>query len=137
MHLPEKDVMIDLDEVKNTPYSTEIHIFKVHMAKRVITKTGFQSLQLYQIASYKEPFYDHDEWYHRKDGSDSCGHFNLSFQAFIQTKAVRNVLKRKLGTAGYNFHAVLIGAKNNVFMTKFDSFYFWFKFLCRMDILVF
>ena len=31
VYLPEKDVMIELDEVKNATYSTEIDILKVHM----------------------------------------------------------------------------------------------------------
>ena len=58
--------MIELDEVKNALYSTKMHILKVNMGKRVITKSGFQCLQLRQIASYKEPF--HDQWYPREDG---------------------------------------------------------------------
>ena len=53
MHLQEKDVMIELDKVKNAPYSTEMHILKVDMAKRLITKSEFQCLQLHQIASYR------------------------------------------------------------------------------------
>ena len=75
VYIPEKDVMIELDEVKNAQYGTEVHILKVHMAKRVITKSRFQCLQLYQIASYKEPF--DDQWYHREDRSEPCGHFDL------------------------------------------------------------
>lgn len=67
MYLPEIDVMIEPEEVKNTLYSAEVHILKVHMAKRVIRKGGFQYLQLYQIGSYKEPF--HHQWYRREDGS--------------------------------------------------------------------
>lgn len=67
MYLPEIDVRIEPEEVKNTLYSTEMHILKVHMAKRVITKGGFQYLQLYQIGSYKERF--HHQWYRREDGS--------------------------------------------------------------------
>ena len=46
---------------------------------------------------------------------------------FIQMKAMQSLLKRKLGAAGYNVHAGLSGTTNNVFMTEFDSF-FWFKF---------
>ena len=65
-YLPEKDVMIELYEV-NVQYSTEIHILKVHMAKRVITKSEFRYLQLHQIARYKEHF--HNQWYRREDGS--------------------------------------------------------------------
>ena len=60
MYLPEKDVMIYLDEVKNAPYNTEIHALRVYVAKGVITKIGFQCLQLYEIASYKELFHDHN-----------------------------------------------------------------------------
>ena len=45
VYLPEKDVITELDEVKNAPYITEIHILKVNRAKRVITKSGFQCLQ--------------------------------------------------------------------------------------------
>ena len=33
VYLPEKDVMVEPDEVKNAPYSTKMHILKVHMAK--------------------------------------------------------------------------------------------------------
>ena len=50
VYLPEKDIMIELDEVKSAPCSTEIHILKVHMVKRVIMERGFQCLQ-YQTAS--------------------------------------------------------------------------------------
>ena len=60
VYLPEKDIMTELDEVKNAPYSTEMHILKVHMVKRVIKKSRFQCLQLYQIASYKEPLHNHN-----------------------------------------------------------------------------
>ena len=48
--LPEKDIMIELDEVKNAPCSSEIHILKVHMVKWVIVERGFQCLQ-YQTVS--------------------------------------------------------------------------------------
>ena len=75
MCLPEEDVMFELDEVKNAPYSSEMHILKVHMAKGVITKSEFQCLQLYQIASYKELF--NDQWYRRQDGSETYSHFDL------------------------------------------------------------
>ena len=75
MYLSEKDVMIELDEVKNAPYITEMHILKVHMAKRVITKIGFQCLQLHQIVSCNEPF--HDQWNRGENGSEPCGPFNL------------------------------------------------------------
>ena len=48
--VPEKGVMTEPDEVKNNQYYTEIHFLKAHMAKRVISKSGFQCLQLYQTA---------------------------------------------------------------------------------------
>ena len=66
VYLPEKDVMTELDEVKNALHSTKMHILKVRMVKLVITRRGFQCLQLHQIASYKEPF--HNQWYRREDG---------------------------------------------------------------------
>ena len=75
MYLSEKDVMIELDEVKNAPYITEMHILKVHMAKWVITKIGFQCLQLHQIVSCNEPF--HNQWNRGENGSEPCGPFNL------------------------------------------------------------
>ena len=46
VYLPEKDVMSELDEVKNALHSTKMHILKVSMVKWVITKSGFQCLQL-------------------------------------------------------------------------------------------
>ena len=48
--VPEKGVMTEPDEVKNNQYYTEMHFLKAHMAKRVISKSGFQCLQLYQTA---------------------------------------------------------------------------------------
>lgn len=48
--VPEKGVMTEPDEVKNNQYYTEMHFLKVDMAKRVISKSGFQCLQLYQTA---------------------------------------------------------------------------------------
>ena len=65
MYLPEEDVMIELDKIKNTKCSTKMHILKVHMAYLVIAQSGFQCLQFYQIASYKEPF--NKQWYRRED----------------------------------------------------------------------
>ena len=41
MYLPEKDVTIELDEVKNAWYNTEMHVLKLHMVKQVIKKSGF------------------------------------------------------------------------------------------------
>ena len=41
MYFPEKDVMIELDEVKNDTYTNEMFFLKVHVAKRVIPKSGF------------------------------------------------------------------------------------------------
>ena len=38
VHFPEKDVMIELDEVKNARHSIDMHTLKIHMAKRVFTK---------------------------------------------------------------------------------------------------
>ena len=49
-----------------------MRILKVHMIEQVITKNGFQCLLLYQMTSSKEPF--HDQWYHREDGTEPCGH---------------------------------------------------------------
>ena len=46
--VPEKGVMTEPDEVKNNQYYTEMHFLKVDMAKRVISKSGFQCLQLYE-----------------------------------------------------------------------------------------
>ena len=48
--VPEKGVMTEPDEVKNNQCYTEMHFLKVDMAKRVISKSGFQCLQLYQTA---------------------------------------------------------------------------------------
>ena len=48
--------------------------------------------------------------------------------AFIQTKAVRSVLKGKLDTTWYNVHVALIGTTNSVFMTEFDSLFFGLSF---------
>ena len=42
MYLPGKYVVIELEKVKNTPYDTEWHILKFHMAKREIMQSGFQ-----------------------------------------------------------------------------------------------
>ena len=57
-------------------------------------------------------------------------------KSFNQAKAVRSVLKGKLGAAGDSVHATLTGTTNSVFMTEFD-FLFWFKILCQMDIFIF
>ena len=73
--VPEKGVMTEPDEVKNNQYYTEMHFLKVDMAKRVISKSGFQCLQLYQTAIDRLPF--HDKQYHREDGSEPRGHFDL------------------------------------------------------------
>ena len=43
-------------------------------------------------------------------------------------KAVRSVLKGKLGAAGYNVHAALSGSANSVFMTEYDFFFFGLSF---------
>ena len=107
--------MIELDEVENARYSPEMHILKVHMINRVITKIGFQYLQVYQIASYKKPF--NDKWYHREDGSEPSGQFDLP-ENFHPSKSRQSVLKGKLRSAGYNVHASLSGTANNVFLTE-------------------
>ena len=57
--------MTDLHEVKRALYIIKIRFLKVLVAKQLITKSGFQCLWLYQIASYKEPF--HDQWHRRED----------------------------------------------------------------------
>ena len=71
-----KDVVIEFDEVKNARYITDMYVLQVHMATRVIKKSLFQCLKLYEIVSHKEPF--HDQWYRRENGSEPCGHFNLA-----------------------------------------------------------
>lgn len=90
-------------------------ILKIHMAKWVIAKSGFLCLQLYQIASYKKPF--NDKWYHREDGSEPSGQFDLP-ENFHPSKSRQSVLKGKLRSAGYNVHASLSGTANNVFLTE-------------------
>ena len=75
IYLPVGDVMIEPDNVKDAPYSTDMHILQVHMAKRLITNSGFHCLQLFRIASDDEPF--HDQWYRRNDGVEPCGHFDI------------------------------------------------------------
>ena len=120
MYLPEKG------EVKNSPYSTEMHILKVYMPKQVIMKSGFQCRQLYQIESYKEPF--HDQWYRRKGRSEPYVVISIYQKTFIQTKAVLSILKEKLGVAGYNVHTALSGTTNSVFMTEFDFLFFGLSF---------
>ena len=119
MYLPEKG------EVKNSPYSTEMHILKVYMPKQVIMKSGFQCRQLYQIESYKEPF--HDQWYRRKGRSEPCGHFDLP-ENFHPNESCAKYLKEKLGVAGYNVHTALSGTTNSVFMTEFDFLFFGLSF---------
>ena len=57
--------MTELGEAKRTLYIIKIRILKVLVAKELITKSGFQCLWLYQIASYKEPF--QDQWHSRED----------------------------------------------------------------------
>ena len=92
--LAEKDVMIELDEVKNAPDSTKLHVLKIHMAKQVIKKSWFQCLQLYEIVSYKEPF--RDQWYHRENGSEPCGHFILP-NNFHPNKSCRKCFEVEIG----------------------------------------
>ena len=56
--LPEEEVLLESQNVENAPYSTNMQVLQVHMAKRIITKAGFHCIQLYKIAGDKESFHD-------------------------------------------------------------------------------
>jgi len=52
-----------------------MQILQVHKAVRVVTKKGFQCLQLFKIGTDSESYFD--QWYRRNDGAEPCGHFDL------------------------------------------------------------
>ena len=117
--------MIKLHEVKNSRYSTEMRVLKVHVAKQVIMKRRFQCLQLYQIVNYNEAF--HDQWYRREIGSESCGHFNL-VKNIHPNDSCTKCFEKELVEAGGNVNVTLSGTTNSVFITEFDSFFFGLSF---------
>ena len=117
--------MIKLHEVKNSRYSTEMRVLKVHVAKQVIMKRRFQRLQLYQIVNYKEAF--HDQWYSREIGSEPCGHFNL-VKNIHRNESCTKCFEKELVEAGGNVNVTLSGTTNSVFITEFDSFFFGLSF---------
>ena len=125
MCICQKKNVIELDEVKNSWYSTEMHVLKVHMAKQMIKKSWFQCLQLHHIVSCKEPLTT-DGTADRMDLNDVI--ISIWQKTFIQMKAVRSVLKGKLVAAGDDVYATLSGTTNSVFMTEFDSFFFGLSF---------
>ena len=85
-------------------------------------KSRFQYLKLYQIASYKELFYD--QWYHRENGSGPFGYFDQP-ENFYPNEFAPSVLTGKLGVAEYN---VVSGTLNSVFMTEFDFVFYGLSF---------
>ena len=122
-YLPEEDVIFELDEVKNARYSTKRHALKYHMTKQVIKKSWFQCLQLYETKSNFSLINGTAE---RIDLKNVV--VPIQQKTFIQTKAVRSVLKGKMIAARNNVHATLKGITNSVFMTEFDYFLFGLSF---------
>ena len=134
VYLPEKVVMIELDEVKNAPHSTDMYFLKVRMAKRVFAKRAFQCLQLYQIISYKEPF--HDQCYHRENGPEPCGHFNLP-KTLHPNESCTKCFEGEIGGGWRQCTRHTQWYHKQCFYDWIWLFLFWFKILHRMDIIIF
>ena len=66
----------------------------------MITKIGFQGIQLYQIAGEKEPF--RDQWYLREDGSEPYGHFDL-LENFHPNEGCTKCFEREIGCGWIQF----------------------------------
>jgi len=75
--MPESAVLVEPDEVENTPYIAGMCTLQVNMVRRQITKAGFWCLQFFEISSDSAPFYTH--WYKREANSITpCGHFDVA-----------------------------------------------------------
>ena len=73
--------------IQNTPYSTDMHILQVYMARRQIARAGFHCVRLFHIASDKEAF--HDQRYKRADETEPCGQFSTLDQDEIETTCAK------------------------------------------------
>lgn len=77
LYMPESAVLVEPDDVEETPYVAAMRTLQVHKVRRQITKDGFWCLEFYKISTDLVPFYTH--WYKRDgDAVDPCGHFDLA-----------------------------------------------------------
>ena len=98
MCLPEKDVMIEPNEVKNALYFTEMYIQKVYMTKAGDHENWVSRSTV--VSGEKEPF--RDQWYLREDGSEPYDHFDL-LENFHPNEGCTKCFEREIGCGWTQF----------------------------------
>ena len=98
MCLPEKDVMIEPNEVKNALYFTEMYVQKVYMTKAGDHENWVSRSTV--VSGEKEPF--RDQWYLREDGSEPYGHFDL-LENFHPNEGCTKCFEREIGCGWTQF----------------------------------
>ena len=118
VYQPIEEMLEEPEYIKEAPYSTNMQILKVHKAHRVITRNGFNCMQLYSIATDGESF--HDQWY-KKMGQNRVVIWTW-LETIESTPSVSNVLTEKTGKIGSTVLAAVNGTTRDASMFQFMTF---------------